>query len=510
MGNQCYSINEKDKFSNRKSKILEEVPINKNVLVDRSEGTPLMKYMVLQPLGEGSYGKVFLVRHKETGIKRAMKEIKKNINPKPNQSDDQEVLNEIEILKKLDHPNILKIYEFFAMSDRYYLITEYCTEGELFNKITQFAPFEENKAAYIMHQIISAVYYCHNNNIIHRDLKPENILISSQGKERTYEIKIIDFGTAKIFRPDEIENKITGSSYYIAPEVLTKKYNEKCDLWSCGVILYILLSGKAPFSGENDTQIMARVLLGKYDLSNDMWNIISDEAKSLVKQLLVYKPEDRISAKETLNHAFFTKYKLNNPFVISKENILSYIENLKNYRPEYFLQQAALALIVHNIPDNEEIKELTKLFKLLDENGDGKITKEELRTGLKKLVNEESNEKSSVDEIFFIVDTDRSGFIDFQEFLRACVNKEKLLTEGNLKFAFHYFDRDSSGEITTQELKQVFFKNNKKCKEEVLKELIEEVDQNKDGQISFEEFKTMMNTIFFKHEEIKKEVIGDI
>ena len=116
-----------------------------------------------------------------------------------------------------------------------------------------------------MYQIFSAVNYCHSMNIIHRDLKPENILIEKkEGKK--YSIKIIDFGTAKLYEKNKKEKKVIGSSYYIAPEVLTENYNQMCDLWSCGVILYILLSGKAPFAGKTDSIILEKIKIGKYNM----------------------------------------------------------------------------------------------------------------------------------------------------------------------------------------------------------------------------------------------------
>ena len=150
----------------------------------------------------------------------------------------------------LDHPNIIKLYEIFEDNDRYYLITELCKGGELFDEIAKEGSFSEQKAAGIIKQILMSVAYCHDKNVVHRDLKPENVLID---KEQNNTLKIIDFGTATQFKNDELMKEVYGTSYYIAPDVLKKRgYNEKCDVWSIGVILYILLSGMPPFSGEGD------------------------------------------------------------------------------------------------------------------------------------------------------------------------------------------------------------------------------------------------------------------
>ena len=137
-----------------------------------------------------------------------------------------------------------------------------------------------------MYQVLSAVFYCHNINIIHRDLKPENILVEKEENEEGFSnIKIIDFGTAKIFDKDKSEQKVIGTAYYIAPEVLAGKYNEKCDIWSCGVIMYILLCGRPPFGGDED-EIIENIKKGEYDLAEEPWNRISYEAKDLIKSMI--------------------------------------------------------------------------------------------------------------------------------------------------------------------------------------------------------------------------------
>lgn len=145
---------------------------------------------------------------------------------------------EMEIMKKLDHPNILRIYEVYQDQKRYYLITELCTGGELFDEISKKTTFSEQDAAIIIEQILEAIAYCHSRNIAHRDLKPENILIDSKNHNN---IKVIDFGTSQKMTKGEKMNQTYGTAYYIAPEVLVSEYDEKCDVWSIGVIMYILL-----------------------------------------------------------------------------------------------------------------------------------------------------------------------------------------------------------------------------------------------------------------------------
>lgn len=170
------------------------------------------------------------------------------------ESERVKLLNEIEILKQLDHPNILKLFEFFQDQKRFFLVTEFCNGGELFDKIAEEQYFSETDAAKIIKQILSAVNYCHQRSIVHRDLKPENILLNRDLNDP--KITIIDFGTSGVFDPDQKMQQKYGTPYYIAPEVLGNSYDEKCDLWSIGVILYILLCGYPPFNGANDEQII--------------------------------------------------------------------------------------------------------------------------------------------------------------------------------------------------------------------------------------------------------------
>ncbi len=164
---------------------------------------------------------------------------------------------EIDILKNLDHPNILRLYEVFEDKKFIYLVTEFCEAGELFDEIVKRQRFDERDAAIIIKQLLSAIAYCHSKSVCHRDLKPENILIDNK---ETLSIKLIDFGTSQKFDTEEKMELILGTAYYIAPEVLKGEYDEKCDVWSIGVILYILLSGEPPFPGSNDKEILKHVV----------------------------------------------------------------------------------------------------------------------------------------------------------------------------------------------------------------------------------------------------------
>jgi calcium-dependent protein kinase len=489
----------KDAINRNKTKMQEEekeIKINSNLIVGQNDGMPTENYQLVKRLGEGSYGVVWKVKHLLTDNDRAMKRINKN--SKTKKETEQEILNEIEILKKMDHPNIVKIFEFYNTPEGYFLITEYCTKGELFDEIVDKAPFSEPLAAHIMYQIFSAVNYCHQSEIVHRDLKPENILIESVDENGLYHLKIIDFGTAKLLEKSKSENKVIGSSYYIAPEVLNKSYNEKCDLWSCGVILYILLSGRAPFSGDSDNLILEKIKLGKYDLNRSPFNKISAEAKDLIKKLLEMNPRRRISADNAINHPWFKKFDVKKLFTEVNEVVLkTTIKYLKQYNPTHKLQLVVLAYLVHNFPQIEEIKEINKIFRKFDDDCDGKLFPQDM---VKALVNilKETEEKATaiVQEIFNRIDNDGNGYIQYEEFIRAGIDKKIFLDEEILHFAFDYFDKDGSGSITLQEVQTVFcVDNDPALTDELMKKIIKGIDTDGNGEISYDEFAAMMDKI---------------
>lgn len=410
------------------------------------------------------------------------------------------------MLKRVDHPNIIKIFEFYYTPDAYYIALEFCEEGELFDDITEKGPFSEEYSAFIMYQILSAIFYCHSLNIVHRDLKPENVLIERR-EDKILRVKICDLGSATVFSRNKYERKIVGSSYYIAPEVLRKNYNEKCDVWSCGVILYILLSGYPPFPGESDQEIIENVEAGYYEYRDDLWNKISKEAKNLIDKMLRYLPNDRISAGEALNHPWFIKFKIKerlNNIIIKPEDekiVENFLENIKNFKNLNPLQQAACAYLIHNTPQLEQIENAYKLFNRIDLNGDGRITKNELLAGFKyfyysKFTDDHEITEDEVNKIFINIDTNYNNEIEFEEFARAAIDKKIFISEDFLLFAFKYFDKDGSGLITIDELRDVFMQGQSNTKQETienqLKDTFDKVDTNKDGKISYEEFKEMM------------------
>ena len=308
-------------------------------------------------------------------------------------------------------------------------------------------------------------------------------------------IKIADFGTSKIVEKGHVQRKLVGSSYYIAPEVLKKHYDEKCDLWSCGVIMYILLSGRPPFGGDTDKEIMDKVIIGEYDLKTSPFDKLSSSGKDLIQKLLMIDPQKRLSAQEALAHPWFKENKSKELFnrIKDESTIKKMIQNLKAYKRDSIIQETALAYLVHNFPQMKDVVNACKLFNQMDVNGDGKINKNEFLKGLQSKISSDTLEKD-VDTIYKNIDMDNNGYIEYEEFVRAAVNKEHFIDPRVIHFAFSYFDKDGSGEITFDEIEAVFKESitDKSNVHESLKKIIDEVDTNGDGIISFNEFAAIM------------------
>ena len=485
------SLVQKSKFGSKLIKEELKLEITNQSLVEEQSGNPYQKYKIINKTGDGAYGSVFCAINIHTGVKIAMKKILKI---KENKVDDMEIKNEFNILKKLDHPNIVKIFEFYDSNSNYYIITEYCKYGELYRHI--YYNYSERQLCVLFYQVFSGLCYLHEKNIIHRDIKLENIMISDIEKdiitkEEYFWIKIIDFGTAKIFQKNKKEKTVIGSTYYIAPEVLKKKYNEKCDTWSIGVVLFMLITGVPPFDGKNDKDIILSIQKGKYDKNNKKLLNYSKDVQDLLSKLLEVNVDKRFSSYEALNHPWFKNYcgrSLYSNFNI--DDIKIYIYNLINYKFQSKFQQLVLAFLVHNIPYNEEIKMILKLFLFFNESGSCKLTKEELTNGLYKFTQKDIVD-NTIDEIFILLDGDNNGFIEYEEFLRACVNKKTVLSNENLNYAFKFLDKEKIGTVSIKTIMRVFQNNNERL-EEIIKNSIKEVDRDNDGIINFDEFKELM------------------
>ena len=471
--------------------------LNNDVIVSDTHQNPETIYEKVKMLGEGSFGEVWLVRHKILKKEFAMKIIDKTPYSNVNQ-----IINEINILKTLDHPNILKVLEFHLTADKFFIITDYCPEGELFHEIDKKSHFTEKETSFILYQILQAVRYIHKMRIVHRDIKPENIMIMEREPSGLLHVKLIDFGTAKLFIEGNKHKALVGSSYYIAPEVIKGKYDESCDIWSIGVIMYIMLIGTPPFNGDEDDDILKAVTNGKYDTTLPQYQALSDNAKDLLTKLLKYNPSDRITAAEALNHPWFTNnefqqlYRANTINVNTAKNMIT---NLEYYKSDNIIKCAVLAYLVHQNTNIKECVNASYLFSEIDLNKDGKLEKNELEYAYTKyhgLTPEQAKKKANA--IFLNIDTDNNGFIESEEFIRACINPNIFTSQNYLLTAFNYFDDDKNGNISVTEIENKFFQSSKNKNERTkaeLRRMFDQIDSNKDGIISFSEFSSMIKGI---------------
>ena len=441
-------------------------------------------YVMLNDLGKGSYGQVKRVRQIQLQEERAMKIVSKKSSTSQ---------NEIEILRKISHPNIANVFEIFEDSKRYYIMMEYLEGGELFDVIVSQGFFSELDAARIMKQLLSAVNFLHSKNIAHRDLKPENIMLTSKPVNNKFEIKIIDFGTAKIFDPRYKMSEFIGTSYYIAPEVLKENYNEKCDVWSCGVILYILLCGYPPFNGNSNLDIFHHIKNSQPVFMGDEWSDITKEGIELIKQMLTRNVHKRPSAEKCLNHKWFQLLDENEKEQNSSKNYkqiqMNTINKMAEFVKENRLKQAVLQFISTQFDIKAEENELRELFKDIDKTNQGQISKDVFCKQLMLLYGEIDG-KEICDKIFEQLDLDQSGLISYDEFLSAMIDGKKVITEEKLQKAFKIFDRDNNGRLSVNEIINVFG-----GKEDSWKKVIEDIDLNKDGEVDFNEFKLMMRNL---------------
>jgi len=359
------------------------------------------------------------------------------------------MLNEINTLRTLDHPNIVKIYEYFEDEKRFYIVTEHIQGGELFDEIIARGKFDEKDAALLLRQLLSCITYCHSHNIVHRDLKPENVLL--EANKRFDEIKVIDFGTAQVFKQGQSLKETIGTPYYIAPEVLNHNYGKECDVWSLGVMAYIILSGIPPFNGGTDAEIMASIKTGKFSFKHAVWKGISQSAKDFITSLLTYDRTKRPTAQQALKHQWIQDH---STLTVDKKVAESALDNLVHFHSHAIIKAATLTFIGSQLLSKAEREELATVFKKIDLNGDGKLSKDEIRDGYALHYGRQISDKE-IDFMFDAVDTDQSGYIDYTEFVVASANEKALLSTERLTSAFKMFDKDNSGTITPDEIKKV-------------------------------------------------------
>ena len=471
------------------------IPVLAETLIIQQKGKLKENYEIIKKIGSGPLGSVYKAKNVYLKNIVAIKIIKKS---KDSNDDELNIKEQINILKKLSHPNIVKIYEFYITDNNYQLITEYCKKE--FSKYIKRS-FTEKQLAVIFYQILSGLSYLHEQKVIHRNIKLKNIMILEKeediiSKEEYYWIKIVDFHTAEIFkRNQKIINK-NFNSYFSSPEGLKNNYLEKSDIWSVGIILHIALTGKVPFDGKTDEEINYKIANIPYNNLDPRLLAHSSEVKDLLEKLLEKDINKRFTANEALNHEWFQKYNGRALFSnFHQDEIQQYINNLCNYSCESKISQLVLAFIVHNIPESISIYNILKLFRYFNLSGNCKLTKAELKKGLYNYRNEEQVNKI-VDQLFLLLDGDNNGYIEFEEFLRACVDKKHILTKENIWYAFKFLDNKNENVIDVETLMKAFDAKPNKMLEAVFNKTLNNGDKDHNGKITFDEFEEIiLNTL---------------
>ncbi|XP_011077787.1 calcium-dependent protein kinase 20 [Sesamum indicum] len=454
-------------------------------VLQRKTGNLKDIYTLGKKLGQGQFGTTFLCVEKATHQEFACKTIAKR--KLTTEEDVEDVRREIQIMHHLaGHPNVISIVGAYEDAVAVHVIMELCAGGELFDRIIQRGHYTERKAAELARLIVGVVEACHSLGVMHRDLKPENFLFVNEEEESP--LKTIDFGLSVFFRPGETFTDVVGSPYYVAPEVLRKHYGQECDVWSAGVIIYILLSGVPPFWDETEQGIFEQVLKGELDFVSEPWPSISDSAKDLVRRMLVRDPKKRLTAHQVLCHPWVQV----NGVAPDKPLDSAVLTRLKQFSAMNKLKKIAIRVIAENLSE-EEIAGLKEMFKMIDVDNSGQITLEELKNGLERVGADLKD--SEIVGLMQAADVDNSGTIDYGEFVAAMLHLNKIQKEDHMYAAFSYFDKDGSGYITQDELQlacEQFGLENVR-----IDDIIREVDQDNDGRIDYNEFVAMMQDTGF-------------
>mmetsp|Transcript_8922 Transcript_8922/g.12967 ORF Transcript_8922/g.12967 Transcript_8922/m.12967 type:complete len:533 (-) Transcript_8922:701-2299(-) len=432
-------------------------------------------------LGHGHYGVVRKCMHRATKEWYAIKSIRKSKVGKI------EVLKrEIDILREVDHPNIIRLKDVFEDQKYLHLITEVCSGGELFDRIiektnSEEGHFSEHDAAKLIRDICDAIAYCHDvKQIVHRDLKPENFLFLTNADDSP--IKIIDFGLSR--HDDQnfgIMKTKVGTPYYVAPEVLKRQYTKSCDVWSIGVITYILLCGYPPFYGDSDNEIFQSVRVGRYDYPAQEWDDISQDAKDFIDSLLKKNPEDRLSAAEAMKHKWIVAQLGEKP---NKRSSVSFTSDRGQLFQRFLaikkLKKAALGEIASHLT-KEEVGVLGDIFKAIDKDGDGTLTLSDLDEALageqfpKEIV-------ENLKELRGRLSLEGTDKINWKEFLAGTMDENLAVREDKVQTAFDHFKRSDSKSLHLNDLVDIL------GGEAQAREIMGFVDSDGDGKISFDEF----------------------
>eukprot|EP00929_Paragymnodinium_shiwhaense_P012914 TRINITY_DN120796_c0_g1_i1.p1 TRINITY_DN120796_c0_g1~~TRINITY_DN120796_c0_g1_i1.p1 ORF type:complete len:563 (-),score=150.17 TRINITY_DN120796_c0_g1_i1:273-1961(-) len=425
-------------------------------------------------LGSGYNGAVLLATSKTSPTQKyAVKAFKlSGVTPEKK----EELVTEAKIFLGMDHPHIARLVDVYESDDRLSLVMECMEGGELFDRVVKLKTFSQKDAVEATYQMLLAVNYIHGCGVVHRDLKLENFLYERKDGDH---LKLIDFGFSKIWDKNTKMELSCGTLSYVAPEVLQKRYTSQCDLWSLGVIVFILLVGYMPFHGASEVEQVQKIKHGKYTIKKEKWDKVSEEAKNFMSKLLVVDPEVRMTAEQALQHEWILSRKdpmrRSNPSFgqVDKE----IVDSLCTFAKKSMFRRKCMQMMAWSLT-NEERAEVRGAFLQMDVSQSGKVSLQ----ALKEILQERYHvEEDTAIEVFNAMDFNGDEEINYSEFLAAMMSSRLRLHDELLKATFRRFDNQNSGFIARQHLEEVLG-------EPVDAQIFEEIDTNKDGKIQIEEF----------------------
>lgn len=452
-------------------------------------------------LGEGCNGLVVMAKGRIDGRKYALKKIQKSkVHPKAL----RQLSAEVEIYLSLDHPHIATLRDVYETGSEIALLTECCEGGELYSRLSSAGTYDEADAAEATYQMLLAVAYLHSHNIVHRDLKLENFLY--QGTEAKSPLKLIDFGFAKVWDPATLMMASCGSIAYVSPDVLRGAgYTNQCDLWSLGVIVFMLLVGYPPFHGS-EKEMRTNILAAKVDWSHkSRWRVVSEDAVEFVKSLLVKDPQQRLSAKGALAHRWLLARTDRNTrgAALSKEALRS----LKRYADCSRVKRAVLTVLAQELSP-VDTRDLREMFIGLDSTGEGTISFTELKAAIRGETNNDGSPRKLseplspgtpktpaaklrraksgvITELCELLDSNGDEQIYWSDFVAATMNVRTQLRQEAVRAAFTRLDADCSGSICVGDLRRVIGDTFEGVNVELL---LKEADTSGKGQVNFDDF----------------------
>ena len=451
------------------------------------------KYEYIQMLGCGAFGKVRLYVDRQCkSFRYAIKTLKKDYF---NKHILDSIEREVDILRSLDHPNIVKYFETYEDDHFIHIVMEYIPGDNLFKLITnkKYFKFTEKEICQLITCLLKAVLFLHHNNIVHRDIKPENILFSVPGDFNA--LKLIDFGLS-IQKNAKNENRRVGTPYYMSPEMIHGNFVYESDMWSIGVILFIMVTGKQPFRAHDKEGVFEKILNGKYDKKSLEKSKCSIELKDLIKKTLVKDYKKRISVESALQHKWFSLFEDNkNNFQVIDQDIL---DSLQNFQYTNILQKETFYYLA-KLSNDKEILKLKKAFEIIDKDNSGEIEYEEIPKIFEDLGIQASEQE--LKNIFNSLDFHCDGKVNYSEFLAGTISSLKIYKDDKLFSAFKYFDVNDEGYITSESILSALKASNVAVDEI---SLIDYFNKRKLKKINFEQFKTLVLAKNFEEESIKR------